>query len=527
LITALELLEILAALGYSWARMSISLLLSILFSLCVGILAGVNRLAEKIIIPILDILQSIPILSFFPLALYIFISIHPIIGPEIAAIFLIFTSQAWNIAFGVYEAIKLLPLEILEATRSLGLGPLRRIRDLYIPAAFPKIAANIPASWANGLYFLVACEIITIGESKWKLFGIGTISTEFMLSGKIPQFWISLIAVVAAVIFMNLALFIPLMRLSERYKFEAYAAEVPRVWIERVTKPIGELFGRIFADKGLPGGESASRFFSYLASIIKRNKVIVSASAIAALISSSAYYLNSIDVSNYLEVVISGFGRLGLIDPLLMIGFSLLRVVSAIIIGLAWVIPVSILIYERRRLEKILVPTFQVLASLPATLLIPLIVKLVLDAKLPLETGAITLILLGTQWYLFFFISSALRSIPREEEEVCKLFRICGFKKFRHLYLPRMLPSLVMGCLVAMGGGWNTLVVAERIVLDHFIWQVENPGIGKALSEAVTSGDLGLLVAATIWMVGFIAILNKLFWRRLYQKATEIVGVVT
>ncbi len=525
MITAFEILEILAALGYSWARMSISLILSILFSLCVGILAGVNRFAEKIIIPILDVLQSIPILSFFPLALYVFISIHPIIGPEIAAIFLIFTSQAWNIAFGVYEAVKLLPSEIVEASRSLGLGPLRRLRDLYIPAAFPKIAANVPASWANGLYFLVACEIITIGESKWKLFGIGTISTEFMLSGKLPQFWISLAAVLVAVIFMNLALFIPLMRLSERYKFEAYAAEVPRVWIERVTKPIGDLFGKFFAGRGIPCGKSASRLTAYLLSIIKRNKLAVSVLAAATCIALSIYGLVSVNAWAYLEVVISGFGRLGLIDPLVMIGFSMLRVALAIVIGLAWVIPVSVLIYERRGLEKILIPAFQVLASLPATLLIPLIVKLVLDAKLPLETGAITLILLGTQWYLFFFISSAMRGIPREEEEVCKLLRIRGFKKFRHLYLPRILPSLVMGCLVAMGGGWNTLVVAERIVLDHFIWQVENPGIGKALSEAVTGGDLGLLVAATIWMAGFIAILNKLFWRRLYQKATEIVGV--
>lgn len=519
---AQEFLEILLALGFSWARMTIALLLSILFSLCVGILAGVNRVAEKIIIPILDVLQSIPILSFFPLALYIFIGIHPIIGPEAAAIFLIFTSQAWNIAFGVYEAVKLIPTNILESVRSLGLGALRRIRNLYIPAAFPRIAANIPPSWANGLYFLVACEIITIGEAEWRLFGIGTVSTGFMLAGKIPQFFISLAAVMIAVVLSNIFLFIPLMRLSERYKFEEYAAEAPRVWIERVTKSISGVIGKLLADRKIPSYASASQIISRFSSMVRKNKILASAFVVMAVAALSIYAISSINVLYYLEVVASGLGRFGLVDPLVMIGFSLSRVASAVLIGLTWVIPVSILIYERRRLEKILVPLFQVLASLPATLLMPLIVALVLEAKLSLETGAVIMVLLGTQWYLFFFISGAMRGIPREEEELCRLLKIRGLKKFRHLYFPRIFPSLIMGCLVAVGGGWNTLVIAERVVLDDFIWEVENPGIGKALSGAVMRGDVGILIAATIWMAGFIVILNRFLWRRLYQKATRL-----
>lgn len=524
MITGLEVFEILKALGYSWARMAISLIFSILFSLCVGISAGVNRTAEKILIPILDVFQSIPILSFFPLALFIFIGIHPIIGPEIAAIFLIFTSQVWNIAFGVYEAIKLIPPEILEASRSLGLGKIRKLVDLYIPAAFPKIASNLPASWANGLYFLVACEIITIGESKWRLLGIGTLSTEFMLSGRILEFWISLGAVLIAVVIMNLFLFIPLMRLSERYKFEIYATEVPRVWIEKVTRPIGEAFRRAFASLSSPRYEAAASSLAPLTAKLKKYRKPVLALVASICLIMILHGLSSSSSLEEFAALIKGFEKLGLVDPLIMIGFSLSRVAAAIVIGLAWVIPVTILMHEKRVLEKILVPTFQVLASLPATLLIPLIVKLVLDLKLTLEVGSIALILLGTQWYLFFFISGALRDIPREEEELCMALKITGLKKLRHLYLPRALPSLVMGCLVAMGGGWNTLVVAERIVLDHFTWEVENPGIGKALSEAVSLGDLSAIVTVTIWMAGFIVVLNRLFWRRLYEKAAEFVG---
>ena len=515
-----EILGILAALGFSWARMSIALLLSILFSLAVGILAGVNRTAEKILIPLLDVLQSIPILSFFPLALYAFIALHPVIGPEIAAIFLIFTSQVWNIAFGVYESVKLIPKEILEAAKSLGFGWGRKLRSLYLPAAFPKIASNLPASWANGLYFLVACEIITIGEARWKLFGIGTLSTEFILSGRVLEFAISLGAVMLAVVLMNLLLFIPLMRLGERYKFQETAAEVPRVWIERVTKPLGG-FGKIFSPRlKFPKTRFAERFSKHLS---KYAKPIATAFLILVLLA-CVYEIASITSFDGFTALVRGFEKLGVIAPLVMIAFSLMRVAAAIVIALIWVIPTAVLIYEKSFLEKILIPFFQVLASLPATILLPLIVKIVLDLKLPSEIGAIILILLGTQWYLLFFITGAMKSIPREEEELCKILRIEGLSKFKHLYFPRMLPSLIMGCLVAMGGGWNTLVVAERIVLDHFIWQVENPGIGKALSEAVSMGDIGLLTAATIWMAGFIVIFNRLVWRRLYEKAIQTIG---
>jgi len=519
--TLAEVIEIIAALGVSWARMSIALLLSILFSLAVGIFAGVNKTAEKILIPALDVLQSIPILSFFPLALYAFIALHPVIGPELAAIFLIFTSQVWNIAFGVYESVKLLPAEILEASESLGFGWGRKLRSLYIPAAFPKIASNLPASWANGLYFLVACEIITIGEARWKLFGIGTLSTEFILAGRLLEFLVSLGAVMLAVILMNLLFFIPLMRLGERYKFQETAAEVPRVWIEKIAKPLGEVAKTLSPRFKLPKKRIPEKLSTHLGKYSKLAAIIVLIS-----ISVAAFYgLASTSSLEAFIALIRGFEKLGIITPLIMISFSLMRVAAAIAIALVWVIPVAILIYEKKFLEKILIPSFQVLASLPATILLPLIVKIILDLRLPSEIGAIALILLGTQWYLLFFITGAMRNIPKEEEELCRLLRIEGLNKFKHLYLPRILPSLIMGCLVAMGGGWNTLVVAERIVLDHFVWQVENPGIGKALSEAVSIGDMGLLTAATIWMAGFIVILNRLVWRRLYEKAIQTIGV--
>ncbi|HDD42789.1 MAG TPA: ABC transporter permease subunit [Nitrososphaeria archaeon] len=517
------LINVLAALGFSWARMTIALLISIGFSLCVGIAAAVNQLAEKTIIPILDVLQSIPILSFFPIALYAFISIHPVVGPELAAIFLIFTSQAWNIAFGVYEGVRLIPSEILEVSRSLGFGRWRRIMSVYLPAAFPKIASNLPPSWANGLYFLVACEVITIGEAEWRLFGIGTLSTSYILSGRILEFLVSLAAVVIAIILMNLLVFIPLMRLGERYKFEERAAEVPRVWFEKLSRHLITAIERIFPRRlklpsiRIPEIKASPR-------ILKAAALTVVAIAAALLSYHVSSMLSSPLVGEQLLAALDGFVKLGVISPLTMIGFSLMRVSLAIIVALLWTIPMAILIHEKRLLEDILVPFFQIVASFPATLILPFIAKLIVDLRLPLELGALLMILLGTQWYVLFFLIDGLRGIPLEEEEVCRSLGIEGFSKFRHLYLPRMLPSLIMGCLVAMGGGWNTLVVAERIVLENFTWDVGSPGIGRMLSIAVSRGDLPLLIASTLWMVGFIVVLNRLFWRRIYEKAVEIVG---
>jgi len=514
---------VLAALGFSWARMMIALLISIGFSLCVGIAAAVNQLAEKAIIPILDVLQSIPILSFFPIALYAFITIHPLIGPELAAIFLIFTSQAWNIAFGVYEGVRLIPPEILEVSRSLGFGRWRRIVNVYLPAAFPKIASNLPPSWANGLYFLVACEVITIGEAEWRLFGIGTLSTSYILSGRVLEFAMSLAAVMTAIILMNLLVFIPLMRIGERYKFEERAVEVPRVWFEKLSSRLARAVEKISPKRlklpsiRMPEIKASPR-------ILKAAGLAVAA-AIAALLS---YHVSSILTSPLIGeqflAALDGFVRLGVSNPLMMIGFSLMRVALAIIVALLWTIPTAILIHEKRFLEKILIPFFQIIASFPATLILPLIAKLIVDLRLPLELGALLMILLGTQWYVLFFLIDGLRGIPLEEEEVCRSLGIEGFSKFKHLYFPRMLPSLIMGCLVAMGGGWNTLVVAERIVLENFVWDVGSPGIGRMLSIAVSRGDLPLLVASTLWMVGFIVVLNRLFWRRIYEKTVEMVG---
>lgn len=515
------LLTILSAIGYSWLRMTIALIISILFSLAVGIAAATSKTLEKIIIPLLDILQSIPILGFFPVALYAFVSLHPLMGPELAAIFLIFTSQVWNISFGVYEAIKTIPTDTIELTNFLRFNIIDNIQHLYIRASFPKIAANLPSSWANGLYFLVACEIITIGGAEYRLFGIGSMTAQFITSGMFLGAIISLCLVMFFVVLINLLVFIPMIRLSMRYRFETYVTEVPHAWFERVVKPF-TIPIKVVAHR--PRFSKHWKLRIELRNVIGpiiRLKRFIELLVAFIMLAYLAFTFRLEDTAGFLYLVFNGLLKLGIVEPLTMIGYSLARVLASTFIALSWTIPVSIILYENKNVEKILLPIFQIIASLPATLLIPFIMDFTVKTGLMKEFGALIIILLGTMWYMLFSLRGALSVIPSEEEELFKLLRIRGLKKLWYLYLPRMTPSMITGCMITVGGGWNTLVIAERTILNHFVWDVEYPGIGKTMSVATSTGDIELLVATTIWMAAIIVLINRLIWRRIYEIAVR------
>ena len=516
------LIVILLGLMASWARMGVALVISILFSLAVGIAAGMSRVLERVIIPVLDILQSIPILSFFPLALYAFVSLNPILGPELAAIFLIFTSQVWNIAFGVYEAVRVMPGELLEVSRALNLGAGRRFLNLYLPITFPKIAANLPASWANGLYFLVASEIISVGGMRVELFGIGSVSAGFIISGRYLELLVSIVAVAVAVLLTNALVFLPLIRMSERYRMEEVPVEVPRVWLDRVFKPLKDVFSHAY----LPGHRELASAFSGISSRMGELRRYLWP-LIGVVLLTLTLYLSPLlsNIPTGIGMMLDGFTRLG-VNVFAMLGFSVLRVAAAILLTLLWVIPLTVLIHGRRILESMVVPLLQLGASIPATLIAPLIMDMVSSWGAPIELGALIIIILGIQWYLFFIIYGGFKSIPSEEVMLCDALGIKGLGRFRHLYFPRIFPSLVTGLIVAMGGGWNTLIIAERLEVEGRVWEVAAPGIGKTISLAISMGDIPLLASATIAMATFIVLLNRLLWRRLHGIAVSKLRVV-
>ncbi|HIQ29566.1 MAG TPA: ABC transporter permease subunit [Candidatus Caldiarchaeum subterraneum] len=510
-----------AAVGVSWLRMAAALFLSVGFSLLVGGVAALNKRAEKIIIPLLDVLQSIPILGFFPLALYGFYTLSPAIGAEAAAIFLIFTSQVWNLTFAVYESIKVIPAEFIETSKALGLSPWARATKLYIPSTLPRIFVGFVSSWSNGLYFLVASEIIDFGELDVKLFGLGSTMASFASAGNVTGMAVTLAVLVAAIILTDLFVFLPLIHYSGRFKFEATAVE---------DSPIIPL-SSVFKGRKLVGRLPRIRFPSpefmlpriplgWLTKRVRFVKTLLYALAITLL----AYLifllplLREIPLQKLLYGFLERIYTIGPYNIILDVAFSLARVATAVLFAVAWSIPLAIYLATNRRAALFTIPIIQVAASIPATITYPIFASLLQGYD---ELRTFILIIMGMQWYVFFAAYAGMRRVPSEEREVLELYNIRGLAGLKVLYLPRGIPSIISGCIAATGGAWNTLVVAERMKIGGVVAGVKTPGLGKAISVATEMGDIYSLALLVAVMVIVIISINKVFWRKLYELATS------
>lgn len=505
-----------AALTASWLRMGIALLFSVFFSIVVGVVTATNRYFEKVVIPVLDILQSIPILGFFPIALAFFYRLSPVIGGELAAIFLVFTSQVWNITFAVYESTKLISGELLDTARALRMSLFEKFRYIYIPATFPRIAQNLQPSWANGIFFLVGSEIISFGENEVRLFGLGTVVADFTLKGDTVGIGLTLLLLVAATVLTNLFVFTPLIEATQ-----------PR-W-----RPVGRFSSLVNPFRKLLGGAvRAVRIQPLLAFAEYHTPVsglVKKLSPIPSIARGLAFFIT---VGVVLGLIVSGgeaiFGRFMLFASTLdQIGvgtlglatlYSLLRVSAAVGFALLWSLPVSILLAHKRRLSTTLPAAFQVIASIPATIIYPIFANLLADHP---ELRAFILVVAASQWYVFFQVLAGIRGVPAVEEDVSRLLGLGLAERVRLVYLPRALPSIITGCLTAAGGAWNGLVVAERLVLSDFVAETELPGLGKLLSIYTYEGNLAASIVVITVMASAIVLMNRLFWKALYDLAVS------
>ena len=514
-----------AAVSISWFRMSVALLLSLAFSFTIGGLAGVNKNAERIIIPILDILQSIPILGFFPIAIYALYMVSPVIGPELAAIFLIFTSQVWNITFAVYESIRMVPTDLVEASKAMGMGRLERVFRIYIPATLPRVFQNIPPSWSNGLYFLVASEILNFGQLQVRLFGLGSLMAQFASSGNFYGMTITLAVLILAVIATNLLVFLPLMHYGERFRFETAARETRTVWVSRITRRLGIVSERLSkVEVRRPGIANYPELHRALSGITRRIAIRRSIAQLF-LFAMLAYIISLIwlswgkGIGDIFVGVVESFTQLGIEGIIIPVLFSLARVALSVAFAVAWSLPIAILLFTHRRASAFIIPLLQVIASIPATITYPIFATLLYDYD---ELRTFILITLGTQWYVFFSIFGGLSNTPSEELEVADLLGIKGLQRLKALYFPRIIPALITGCIAATGGAWNTLVVAERLKLDVITAEIEAPGLGKLINIATETGDVYTLLSLVAVMVIVIIVINRVFWKRLYDHAVQM-----
>ncbi|TLZ60638.1 MAG: ABC transporter permease subunit [Methanobacteriota archaeon] len=482
-------------------------------------------------LPVLDILQSVPILGFFPAALVFFVAAfqgHPI-GLELAVVFLIFTSMAWNMAFGVYESITTIPEDLKDAAASFAVRDWLRLRRLVLPATVPKLVYNSMLSWSNGWFFLVASEIFSaVGGATYRRPGLGAFIAEQGNAGDLGGILLGLAVLAGVVLALDALLWRPLSVWSERFHLETTGTgqPVPRLqspyerlsWLPRFTRPRQWLAVRM-----RPVGRAVARLVTRLDSATRAHRHMIRT-------------LRWVDLGLFtiIFVFVVGAGLIGLGNLLLkplppaasgipgatLRSFS--RLALAYGIALGWTIPAAAFLGRNRRASRVLTPVIEVSASLPATALLPVILGLAIavtqDIGQQAELAALLIALFSMQWYLLFNLIAGVRAIPADLDEAARSFGLRGLTYWRRLLLPAMAPSLLTGSITAWGAGWNALIVSEYIRYNNVLYSTN--GIGYLMDVAtfdVPDGELLLLSILTMVLV--VLAMNKLLWRPLFKRA--------
>lgn len=501
---------------FSFARMLAAYILSLIFSILYGLYAATNKRAERIMIPVLDILQSIPILGFFPIALYLLIVYLPTaIGVELASIILIFTSQAWNMAFGVYESILTVPNEIKDAANIFKLKGMRRFRVLYLPAMIPRLVYNSMMSWAGGWYFLFAAEIISVGNTSYTIPGLGSFMWKMVESGNVEYGLLALVTLIVIIVTMDIVIWRPLTRVSEKYKYESLTEE--------------QIQKRFYLAKILdymPSMDFIFRFFRFRMNILlkgKRFRLFVNlwkykryiSYAVLAMIFAFTGYALGVALARGIVIDVPVSALYPIPAAILL---SIARLAIAYGLSLAWIIPVAIYIKSHRQAEKVLNPIFEILASIPATALFPFFVLFLIKTPFGVNLAAILLIMTGMQWYILFNVLSGLSSFPADYDAVAKTFKFSRWQYIRKVLLPGIYPPLITGSITGWGGGWNALIVSEYILVNGVTYSVL--GIGFLIDYATyVQGNVTLNIIYVIFMAVTVVLLNRLLWRKLYARA--------
>ncbi|MEM0482134.1 MAG: ABC transporter permease subunit [Nitrososphaerota archaeon] len=524
--------EVLAALALSWARIAAALAISIFAAVIVGIYSGISKRVDRIVIPILDVLQSVPILGFFPLAVYVLAKAIPVLGYEVASIFLIFTCTFWNLAFAVYEGARSIPQSMVEVAELGKLSPSDRLKKIYVPAVFPKLADQLPASLANAFYFLAASEVLALGEADVSVAGVGALILKYQEIGNYTGIVIGILATALSIIAVYLLVLMPLVSYSDKYRFDI--AQLPEV--QRAPILMG-LYTRI---KSIPAplrleqrriAGLAHRVFPiqfinirYVGSDIKRLIFIIFIVALL-IFAAPRIYANIDDVRAAIVSVVEAGLRIGLLSVVEALTYSFSRVLACLALMLAFSLPLAFIFSERPHVRNLFLPALQIVASMPSPLIFPIISGFFEAGTLTREMGAILLMSLGSVWYVFYSTLSGFNKVHGEYRELARLYNLSGLNKFKYIYLPFATPSLVTGLITATGGAWNTVIVAERLGEGGRIFEVQTPGLGKLMSTLAELADTSGLVFTVIIMTVFVILVNRVLWRTLYDYSIKALRI--
>ncbi|MGQ9850632.1 MAG: ABC transporter permease [Aggregatilineaceae bacterium] len=504
----------------SLGRMAAAYMLSLVFALIYGRAAAYHRRAEQFLMPLLDVLQSVPILSFLPVVLLSLSAVLPQrIAAELAAIVLIFTSQAWNMVFVWYQALTTIPNELNEASAVFRFNTWLRFRAVELPFAAIGLIWNSMMSWAGGWFFLMAAEIFTVGDRDFRLLGLGAYLQEAANQEDYTAIGWGIATLVLVIVLLDQLVWRPLLAWSERFSLEMVENDNPPTswfydllqrahvsrWLDHhVRQPLlNAIDGLLIRPDGAriapDNGRARRSWLTYALALL------VGAGVLYGL-EQAGQMLVEVPAAQW-EQIVTG------------VALTLLRVMIALLVALAWTIPVGVFIGTNPRAAAVLQPLVQIAASVPATALFPVLLLVMLTLPGGLNIAAVVLMLMGTQWYLLFNIIAGAAAIPEDLKFTSTLLNLNRWERWRTLILPALFPYVITGAITASGGAWNASIVAEYFQLGGQAHQVT--GVGALIASATASGDFHLLLAATLSLILTVVSINRLFWRRLYRRAEE------
>jgi NitT/TauT family transport system permease protein len=504
--------------GYSLLRITIAYVLSLAFTLVYGYVAAYNPRAERFMIPLLDVLQSIPVLSFLPGVMLAMVALFPgrQLGVEAGAILLIFTGQVWNMAFSFYASLKSIPKEMREAAKIYRFNWWQRFIEMELPFAAIGLVWNSMMSVAGGWFFLMACEMFVLGDRDFRLPGLGSYLQTAASAGDTRSILWGVSTMIAVIVLLDQFIWRPVIAWAEKFKVEQVeSSDAPRSWVldlirhshslaqirQRTVRPLSERLMLYFSrdrsseETGQPGAA----------------RVWLTRAFLVVLLAGMSYGVVRV------VMILTGLQKAEVQEAAIGLGATFLRVNLTLLLGALWTIPAGVAIGFNPKLARIAQPLAQIAASVPATALFPVVLLLLIRVGGGLGVGSIVLLLLGTQWYILFNVIAGAIAIPTDLKECCSVFRMKGIERWKKLILPGIFPYLVTGMVTASGGAWNASIIAEYFHFKGHIYTTV--GLGATISQATDAGNFDLLLAATMMMAATVVTINRLVWRKLYALA--------
>jgi len=503
----------------STLRMFAAIILSLLFTFVVATLAAKSRKAGMVIVPMLDILQSIPIMTFLAFTTAFFIGLFPRseMGSECAAIFGIFTSQVWNMTFSFYQSMRTLPADLEEVSTQFNLSPWQRFIKLELPFATPALVWNTMMSMSGSWFFVVASEALTVGTRSINLPGIGTwLALAIEHSDARSVLW-AVFAMAVVILLYDQLLFRPIVAWADKFRFELTASEQePQSWFldllqrtrlfPRIARPIGRLLAAIPRPPRLKSPVRPITDPTFIRWFDRLWIAVVAIGAISAAATVAIYVHHTLVLKDVLYAAGLGF-------------LTFARVLVLIIVASAIWVPIGVWIGLRPAWSQRIQPVAQFLAAFPVNILFPFVVLTIVAGRLDPNVWLSPLIILGTQWYILFNVVAGASVLPTDLKEAAGIFKLRSWQRWRDLILPGIFPYYVTGALTASGGSWNASIVAEYVSWGHT--KLHAAGLGSYIAMATEAGDFPRIALGSTVISMFVLAMNHTLWRPMYRYAEK------